>query len=358
MITLRNILNALLFSFITLFSSKNFLQHGIHDFLVRSQELKVNGYGEGIVSFGVDLEADNQMMENILLGIEQDKSLNDNFEEPNKEVLLSGFSSIEDYSDKKKSYKAYEDSFVKFDTRMMRHFSIEDITFNSTIRNYDNDKAKYHRIIKSGIKFAEYSLELSKRQKKSTFISTGVKKHKILHLNQERSIASASIIASVTILKSLLYKEFPTNIRWTYYSFYPLILSSYLQAYNDFKTENKFKGFFSKAMYIKKSQALSRLNKSLLRITRHINNLEIDGKYNYSVKPRHFWKLIEPTVVSPAHGLITTDLIKKPKSLSGEYLKDVMSILKSNKYKLAIAQNKAREDFYYYINHDLEMMKD
>ncbi|KAK9174072.1 hypothetical protein CmeUKMEL1_06110 [Cryptosporidium meleagridis] len=353
----RNIINTLFF-FISLFSFNNFLQHGLHNFFVRSYELKDNEYGEGGISFGVDLEADNQIMENILSGIERDKSLNNNFEDQNRETLLSGFPSDEDFPGTKKSFETEEDSFVKFDTRMMRHFSIEDITFNNTIRNFDNDKAKYHRIIKSGIKFAEYSLELYKRQRKNTFFSTGVKKQKILKLNQERSIASASIIASVTILKSLLYKELPTNIRWAYYSFYPLILSSYLQAYNSLKTENKSKGFFSKAMYIKKTQALSRLNKSLLGIIRHINNLEIDGKYNYSVKPKHFWKLIEPTVVSPAHGLITTDLIKKPKSLSGEYLKDVMSILKSNKYKLAIAQNKAREDFYYYINHDLEVIRD
>lgn len=322
----------------------------------RSQDLK--SYGHEDISFGVDLEADNQMMESILRDIEQDKSLNEDLEGPNREGLVSSLSRTEDHSGEKNYYQADEDSFVKFDTRMMRHFSIEDITFNSTIRNYDSEKAKYHRVIKSGIKFAEYSLELSKRQRKSTLFSTGVKKHKILHFNQERSIASASIIASVTILKSLLYKEFPTNTRWVYYSFYPLILSSYLETYNNFQTESKLKGLFSKAMHKKKNQALFRLNNSLLRISRHINNLESGGKYNYPIKPRHFWKLIEPIVVSPAHGLITTDLIKKPKSLSGEYLKDVISILKSNKYKLAIAQNKAREDFYYYIDHDLEMIKE
>ncbi|OII71937.1 uncharacterized protein cubi_00745 [Cryptosporidium ubiquitum] len=357
MITSRSILNVFLFSVIALPSAKDFFHYRCQNFFVRSQELKNNRY-DGI-SFGIDLEADNQMMENILSNIEQDKSLNDDLESPNREGLVSGFSRIEDYHPNEKiQYEADEDSFVKFDTRMMRHFSIEDITFNNTIRNYDNEKSKYHRVIKSGIKFAEYSLELSRRQRKRTFISTGARKHKILHLNQERSIASASIIASVTILKSLLYRELPTNTRWVYYSFYPLILSSYLQAYKDFKTESKPKGFFSKSMHKKKNLALFRLNKSLIRISRHINSLESDGSYNYSVKPRHFWRLVEPTIVSPAHGLITTDLIKKPKSLSGEYLKEVMSILKSNKYKLAIAQNKAREDFYYYINHDLEMVKD
>lgn len=309
--------------------------------------------------FGFDLEADNQMMEEIIAGIERDKSLNE--ENIGGERLQSGSNQRAFVKGEVGPDIPGEDSFTKFDTRNMRHFSIEDITFNNTIRGYDLEKAKYHRIIKSGIKYAEYSLKLSKKQRKNTMFSSGVKKFKALYLNQERSTASASIIAVVTILKSLLYKDLPTNTKWVYYSFYPLILSSYLQAYNEFKTSGgspKGGCFLSKAIRLKKSQALYRLNSSLLRISRHINKLEANGKYNYSVKPGHFWKLVEPTIVSPAHGLITTDLIKKPKSLSGEYLKDVMSILKSRKYKLAIAQNKAREDFYYYVSHDLEVSKD
>lgn len=292
--------------------------------------------------FGFDFELDNKIMEDILTGIKHDSS--EGFYKEHQNVVIPE-----------------ENSFVKFDTREMRHFSIEDITFNSTIRGYDVEKAKYHRIIKSGIKYAEYSLKLSKKQRKNTMFYSGVKKFKTLHLNQERSTASASIIASVTILRSLLYNELPTNTKWVYYSFYPLILSSYLQAYNDFMETGgrpKGGGFLSRAMQVKKNQALYRINSGLLRISRHINKVGPNGRYNYSVKPWSFWKLVEPTIVSPAHGLITTDLIKRPKSLSGEYLKDVMSILRSNKYKLAIAQNKAREDFYYYVNHDLEVSKD
>ncbi|KAF7457507.1 hypothetical protein HWI79_1938 [Cryptosporidium felis] len=120
------------------------------------------------------------MMEKLLAEIDSDKSINQ--ESP----LGRGGET-----------HSAEDSFVKFDTRQMRHFSIEDIALDNTIRSYREERAKYHRIIKSGIKFAEFSLELSKKQKRLTFFSSGHKKLKILHLNQERSIASASIIAAM-----------------------------------------------------------------------------------------------------------------------------------------------------------------
>ncbi|KAJ1608651.1 hypothetical protein OIY81_2596 [Cryptosporidium canis] len=355
MTTPRGLHSLLFFPILVLCTIGDFVYQGSHSLFIRSLELS-GDVSSGGIPFGVDLEADNQMMEEILAGIEQEKSLNGGSRE--RVTLSSRLQAGQSGSGAGQLGSGDEDSFVKFDTRQMRHFNIEDITFNSTIRNFDTEKARYHRVIKSGIKFAEYSLELSRKQKKTTLLYSGVKKIKALHLNQERSTASASIIASVTILKSLLYKELPTNTKWVYYTFYPLILSSYLQSYNSFKTGSQPKGFISKAIYSKKNQALFRLNKSLLRLSRHINSLEADGRYNYSVKPWSFWRLVEPTIVSPAHGLITTDLIKKPRSLSGEYLKDVMSILKSSKYRLAVAQNKAREDFYYYINHDLETAKD
>ncbi|KAH8740286.1 hypothetical protein FG386_001561 [Cryptosporidium ryanae] len=263
--------------------------------------------------------------------------------------------SVDVDSIKSNSGTSLEDSFVKFDTRKMTHFNIEDVTFNNTLR-YNTEKIKYHRIIKSGIKYAEYSLRLAKKQNEILLSLSKFNRKRKKYLNSERNTASSSIIASVTMLKSILYREIPTNLKWVYMIFFPLILSNYFEVYNNTKKNSKLpKGIFGKSMQKRKNEALLRLNKSLLGLTRHVNKLNKDGSCEYNLNAKAFWKFIEPLIITPAHGLITTDIIKKRKNVSSEYLKDVINILRSKKYKLAVDQNKSREDFYYYVKHDLEL---
>ncbi|KAK6591087.1 hypothetical protein RS030_111913 [Cryptosporidium xiaoi] len=279
------------------------------------------------------------------LDLQMEEMLNNIENEKNSDVL----------SGKKSDKIVSEDSFVKFDTRKMKHFNIEDVTFNNTTRRYNTEKIKYHRIVKSGIKYAEYSLRLANKQKETVFSLSKFNRKRKKYQNSERFTASSSIIASVTMLKSILYREIPTNTKWVYMIFLPLILSNYFEVYNNMKKNSRLpKGIFGKAMQRRKNEALQRLNKSLLGLTRHVNKLNIDGTCEYNIKATLFWKFIEPLIITPAHGLITTDIIKKPKNASSEYLKEVISILRSKKYKLAVDQSKAKDDFYYYVKHDLE----
>ncbi|KAH7648728.1 hypothetical protein FG379_002198 [Cryptosporidium bovis] len=292
----------------------------------------ISNYNE----YNAELNDLDLQMEEMLNNIENEKSSD----------ILSG---------KKRDKIVSEDSFVKFDTRKMIHFNIEDVTFSNTTKRYNIEKIKYHRIVKSGIKYAEYSLRLANKQKETIFSLSEFNRKRKKYQNSERFTASSSIIASVTMLKSILYREIPTNTKWAYMIFLPLILSNYFEVYNNMKKNSKLpKGIFGKAMLRRKNEALQRLNKSLLGLTRHVNKLNRDGTCDYNIKATLFWKFIEPLIITPAHGSITTDIIKKPKNASSEYLKEVISILRSKKYKLAVDQSKSKDDFYYYVKHDLE----
>ncbi|KAL7067429.1 hypothetical protein ACR3K2_21230 [Cryptosporidium serpentis] len=239
-----------------------------------------------------------------------------------------------------------ENSFLKFKTNSIRHFNIEDIPTGK-----DQRDSKFQRIIQSGIKFAEYSRILSKKEHQNTMILIGDKKKRIEFLNNERETASSAILASITMLRSLLYEELSSNIRWIYAIYFPLLLKAYEDASKRTSIGN---GILSHGFSKKYLKSLERLNRALKFLTRNVNKIAPSGKYFYKTKPLEFWDVIEPLIVTPAHGLINTDVISDDSfNPSRQYLDEIISIFKSKKYKIAMAQNNAKTAFYYFLNKDV-----
>ncbi|OII75886.1 hypothetical protein cand_002900 [Cryptosporidium andersoni] len=269
-------------------------------------------------NIGIDLNKKSNEVEEILYNIGSEPSINE-------------------YID--------EDSFLKFKTDSIRYFNIEDIPIGE-----DQRDSKFQRIIQSGIKFAEYSRILSKKEHQNTVILIGDKKKRIEFSNNERDIASSAILASIIMLRSLLYKELSSNIRWIYAIYFPLLLKAYEDASNRTSIGN---GILSRGFSKRYLKSLGRLNRALTFLTKNVNKIVPSGEYSYKTKPLEFWDVIESLIVTPAHGLLNTDVISDDSfNPSRQYLDEVISLFRSKKYKIAMAQNNAKTAFYYFLNKD------